>query len=182
MNQATKPPQVDLGATCTQTDSDITCLVPVDLNGPPAGPCDPPRISTWTLGSVRGRQDGLVLSGPAVIADRQASVIDVAVTPFEWVPPNFNCSSVDGSFAAIAVIDVLHVSGDAPFEFCDAVAIGPSAPQYQPGLSATFDYCPYRPHVVLSIEPGNLPIQTGPSARTHERGDARRHRRQRRRR
>jgi hypothetical protein len=161
VNQATKPPQVDLGATCTQNDSDITCLVPVDLNGPPPGPCDPPRVSAWSLGDVRGRNDGLVLSGPAKIFDAKAPAIDVAVTPFSWVPPSFNCSSVDGGFVGLAEIDVTQQSGDAPWRFCSAVAIGDTAAAYNPGISVTFDYCPYRPHVLLQVEPNAVP--TGPA-------------------
>ncbi|ACC76346.1 hypothetical protein VOI32_38155 [Paraburkholderia caribensis] len=151
--KASQTPPLDLGASCEQNGDHIVCRMAIPLNDPPPGRCGPPSGSSRQLVEVAGIEDGLVLRGTAQVNLLTPAQVAVSVEPFEWRAPEITCSGVLGDFAAVANVHLSN-SGQSRMAFCGASMVGPTAQTYSPFLSVSFEYCPFRPTVTLSIPPG----------------------------
>jgi len=148
-----KPTPFTPPATCSKDpthEDHVTCTMALPLNDPP-NKCTP-RDATRLLETVYGLDSGLVLAGSYVDAHLQPPIISVALQQFIWNGPHITCSGFTGNgFNAQASVDVTRLSGDLDFWFCNAEAVGPNADSFNPYISTTFDYCPVRATVHVTV-------------------------------
>lgn len=160
--QGTPIPSDQLKGTCTKdSDTDVHCFVTIPSGTTPASVCDAPsierRVPTHLYGTSaapNGVLPGkLVITGSDTIRSATQPSLDCLAHEFEWRFPEPTCSSLDGTLAMVASVQ-LQASGDIPLRFCDAVAIGDTAAQYQPFVSVSYSYCPMIVTVEVAVPVG----------------------------
>jgi hypothetical protein len=139
---------------CTQDPADnshFTCRIGIDLNG--TAPYCSKRDDWMAIAGVRGIDQGLVLSGTYTDNALAPPIVEIGnVSPFAWQPPAVNCSGTTGTWVAEASVEVQRGSGDLDLFFCSAVAVGITAPEFQPLLTVDFTYCPLTATVRIRSE------------------------------
>ncbi|HEX7975405.1 MAG TPA: hypothetical protein VF498_13435, partial [Anaerolineales bacterium] len=148
---------------CCTTDPNnslhITCRYNLDLNAPPK-PCFK-GTGLRKLEDVWGDNQGLLIAGSFTPPGLKDPLIDVSLTPFEWVPTGWSCSS-GGGIVALGAVDVTRASGDYDFWFCGAEAVGATASEYQPYIQSVFQYCPVAVQVRIELPTWAVGSLTGP--------------------